>query len=110
MVESLAINILSWISICAGIFFIIVGGIGLLRLPDIFTRIHAAGITDTLGAGFIILGLMFQAGLSFATLKLALVMLFIIFTSPTASHALAHAAKIGRVTPFLKAIKEETKQ
>tara|TARA_B100000676_G_C18066319_1_gene841187 strand:- start:2352 stop:2684 length:333 start_codon:yes stop_codon:yes gene_type:complete len=109
MTESLTLNILSWISVITGCFFVITGGLGLIRLPDVFSRIHAAGITDTLGAGFIILGLMLQGGLSFVTLKLALVMIFIIFTSPTASHALANAAIFGGQRPWLKTAKEEKK-
>lgn len=75
-----------------GVFFIIVGGIGLLRLPDFYTRLHGAGITDTLGAGLIMLGLMIQGGQTQVTIKLILILIFLWYTSPTATHALARAA------------------
>lgn len=60
---TLALDLLSWLALLGGLFFLAVGGIGLLRLPDFYTRLHAAGITDTLGAGLILLGLCFQGGL-----------------------------------------------
>ena len=58
------LNIASWGLLLAGSFFCIVGGIGLIRLPDFFARIHGAGITDTLGASLVLAGLMVQAGLT----------------------------------------------
>jgi multicomponent Na+:H+ antiporter subunit G len=99
---------LSWVCLLAGSFFVLVGGIGLLRLPDVFTRFHAAGVTDTMGAGLILLGLALQSGLSLVTIKLLLFLVFLIFTSPTATHALAQAAKHGKLRPLLHA-KESTK-
>jgi multicomponent Na+:H+ antiporter subunit G len=85
-----------------GGFFGIVGGIGLLRFPDLFSRFHAAGVTDTLGAGLILIGLMLQAGWSLITIKLVLILAFGLFTSPTATHALAKAALHGKVKPLLR--------
>jgi multicomponent Na+:H+ antiporter subunit G len=79
-----------------------VGGIGFVRLPDFFTRLHAAGVTDTMGAGLILLGLMLQGGVSFVTVKLVLILVFLLFTSPTASHALAHAALVSGHKPWTK--------
>jgi multicomponent Na+:H+ antiporter subunit G len=67
----------------------------MLRMPDFYTRLHAAGVVDTLGAGLIVFGLALQAGLSLAAAKLIVVALLILFTSPTATHALAQAA-LGR--------------
>ena len=64
------LDILSWICLIGGSFFVLVGGIGVLRMPDIYTRSHAAGITDTMGALLILVGLMFQAGLTLITVKL----------------------------------------
>ena len=58
------LDILSWISIGIGAFFVLVGGLGLIRMPDFFTRLHASSVADTAGAGFILLGFMLQAGLS----------------------------------------------
>jgi multicomponent Na+:H+ antiporter subunit G len=86
------VDIISWVLLGAGSFFLLVGGIGLLRLPDFFTRLHAAGITDTAGAGLMLVGLMLQSGLTLVTVKLLLALFFIIFTCPTACHALAKAA------------------
>ncbi len=86
------IDMLSWILLLGGSFFLVVGAVGLVRLPDFFTRMHAAGVTDTGGAGLVLLGLMLQGGFSLVTVKLAFILLFILFTSPTACHALAKAA------------------
>jgi len=95
------IDLLSWISLVAGSVFLIIGTIGLIRLPDFFTRLHAASVVDTLGCILIMMGLMLQAGLSLITVKLILIVIFILFTSPTAAHALAKAALHGEVKPLL---------
>ncbi len=86
---------LSWGLILAGGLFTLVGGIGLLRLPDFFTRLHGSGVTDTMGAGLILLGLALQAGFSLITVKLVLIFGFFLLTTPTAVHALAKAALHG---------------
>ena len=103
------LEVLSWITISAGAFFILAGGIGLIRLPDVFCRVHAAGLTDTVGAGFMLTGLMLQAGASLVTIKLVLIMVFLVFTSPTASYALAHAALLDGIKPWTKADRRERK-
>lgn len=90
---------LSWICLLLGAALGIVGGIGMHRFPDFYTRLHAAGITDTLCAALFLLGLGFQAGLSLAALKLSLIFIFIFVTSPTASHSLANAAMHGGLQP-----------
>lgn len=97
MLAPLVMDILSWICLVAGSFFCVVGGVGMLRMPDFYTRGHSAGLTDTAGAGLILLGLMFQAGLSLVTVKLVMVLLFLYITTPTATHALAKAAYAGGV-------------
>ena len=84
-----------------GSAFCIIGGIGLIRLPDFYSRIHGGGITDTLGAGLVMLGLMLQAGWSLVTVKLVLIMLFLLLTSPVASHAIARAARHSGLEPKL---------
>ncbi len=94
------LDILSWICLLAGVGFAIVAGLGLLRLPDLFSRMHAAGIGDTLAAGLILAGLMLQAGWSLNLIKLVLILIFILFTSPTATHALAKAALHGGLKPL----------
>lgn len=86
------IDLLSGLALFGGVFFLLVGGLGLLRLPDFYTRMHAAGIIDTLGAGLILLGLALQAGWTLVTFKLALILVFLFFTSPTGAHALVKAA------------------
>ena len=83
--------IISGICLLSGGFFGILGGIGLLRFPDFYSRLHAAGITDTLCAFLIIVGLIIQAGLALISIKLILILVFMVFTAPTASHALARA-------------------
>ena len=100
MIE-LILNLISAGLLAAGSIFILIGAFGLIRLPDFYTRLHAAGITDTLGAELILLGLMFQAGLSLVTVKLILISLFIFFTSPTATHAVANAARVMGLKPML---------
>ena len=72
-----------------GCFFILSGSIGLIKLPDVFSRIHAAGLIDTLGTGFVILALIIYSGFSLVSLKLFLIPLFILFTSPISSHAIS---------------------
>ena len=81
MIE-LLVNLISACLLAAGSIFVLIGAFGLVRLPDFYTRLHAAGITDTLGAELILIGLMFQAGFSLVTVKLILISLFIFFTSP----------------------------
>lgn len=80
------------VSILIGLFFMFAGTLGVLRLPDFYTRIHAAGMTDTLGAEMILLGLMIQGGFSQMTLKLLFVAFFLLLTGPTSTHAVANAA------------------
>ena len=91
----------SWACLLLGSAFCIIGGIGLIRLPDFYSRIHGGGITDTLGAGLVMLGLMLQAGWSLVTVKLVLIMLFLLLSSPVASHAIARAARHSGLEPKL---------
>ncbi len=99
---SLVLDVLSWICLLGGGAFVVAGGIGVVRLPDVYARMHAAGMTDTLGAGLILLGLMFQAGLTMVTIKLVLIGIFLFFTSPTATYALANAALSWGLKPWTK--------
>ncbi len=92
-------DIVSWALLLAGGFFVIVGALGLVRLPDFYTRLHAAGITDTLGAELILIGMMVQAGFSLITVKLILISAFLFFTSPTSTHAIANAAYVAGAKP-----------
>lgn len=95
-------NVVSWVCLIAGSLFCIIGGIGLLRLPDVFSRMHGAGITDTLGAALVLVGLMFQAGLTLVTVKLVMILAILWLTSPTSTHAIAKAAILSGIKPLLK--------
>lgn len=94
---------LSWPLIVAGSIFCVIGAIGLLRMPDFYTRMHAASIVETLGAGLLLIGMMLQAGLTLITVKLLFIALLIFFTSPTATHALARAARLRGLKPLTAA-------
>jgi multicomponent Na+:H+ antiporter subunit G len=96
------IDALSWVCLVTGGIFSVIGAIGILRMPDFYTRMHAASVLDTLGAGLILAGLMLQAGLTLVTVKLAMVGLLLFFSSPTASHALARAAMVRGLQPLLR--------
>jgi multicomponent Na+:H+ antiporter subunit G len=85
----------------AGSGFCVIGAIGLIRMPDFYTRMHAASVTDTLGAGLILLGLILQAGFTLVAAKLVILALLILFTTPTATHALARAAFLRGIAPAL---------
>ena len=105
----LLFDILSWICLLIGSFFAVVGGIGILRLPDFFTRLHGGGITDTMAAGMIMLGLMLQSIKTalggelvldwLVTVKLIMILFFLLITSPTSCHTLAQAALTHDVQP-----------
>ncbi len=87
-----ALEIIRDILLVVGALFVLAGNIGVLRFPSFFTRVHAAGVTDTAGAGCILLGLAIEGGFSLVTAKIFMILLFLFFTSPTSSHALAKAA------------------
>ena len=96
---SVLIDIVSGVLLLAGGFFLIAGAVGMVRMPDMFTRLHAASLTDTGGASLILIGLMLQSGWTLVTVKLAFILLFILFTSPTAGYALARAALHAGLKP-----------
>ncbi len=94
-------DLLSWLLLVAGGFFFLVGAIGLNRMPDVFTRMHAVSVGDTLGAGLLVAGMALQAGPSLVTVKLFLILLVIWFTGPVATHALARAALQDNLLPLI---------
>ena len=98
---TIVIDILSAVFLTGGAFFCLVGGIGLVRMPDFYTRMHGASVTETLGAGFMLIGLILQAGWTLVAVKLAMIGLLILFASPTATHALAKAALGSGLKPLL---------
>lgn len=89
-------DLLRWIIsgafLAGGLFFFLVGTIGLIRLPDVYTRMHATTKSDTLGAGLMIMAAVLVFGWDAAAIKLLLVLLFIWLTNPTAAHIIAKAA------------------
>ena len=96
---ALLIDVLSGVLLLSGVGFALLGGVGLLRMPDFYTRLHAASLTDTLGAGLILLGLILQAGWTLVSVKLVLILAFLWFTGPIATHALARAALADPANP-----------
>ena len=101
------LDLLSWILLVLGTVTGIIGAMGLYRFPDFYSRIHAAGVTDTLCAGLILLGLMLQAGMTLITVKLILILAMLWLTSPVASHALVQAAIHSRLPAWRKKQGEE---
>ncbi|MDA8637070.1 monovalent cation/H(+) antiporter subunit G [Rhodospirillales bacterium] len=104
----------SWAMIIGGLIFCLIGGYGLMTLKDMYARLHAASLIDTLGVGLVFVGLMMQAGFTLATAKLLIILLFIFFTSPTSTHALTRAAINGGTYPTVddpagRALAESTK-
>lgn len=95
------IETISWIFIITGALLGIAGGIGIHRFPDFYSRLHAVGITDTMCAAAFLIGLGMQTGISIASFKLLLIFVFLFFSSPTATHALADAAMLSGLKPEL---------
>jgi multicomponent Na+:H+ antiporter subunit G len=94
------VDILSWVLLTLGGISVLIGGIGALRMPDLYTRMHAASVTDSMGAMLVLGGIMLQAGWSLATIKLITILLFLLLTSPTSSNALASAALLAGTRPM----------
>lgn len=99
MDAQLLISVLSGFFILLGVLALLIGALGLLRLPDVYCRIHAVGMIDTAGASFIILGLAIHEGVSLVTVKLLFIGIFLFFTSPIATHAVAQVAHKSGVVP-----------
>lgn len=98
---NLLLEIASGLCLLLGSFLCLSGGIGILRFPDFYTRMHAVGVTDTLGAGMILIGLMLQTPHGVVLLKLMMILLFTLLINPAASHALAKAALRNNLEPVL---------
>ena len=78
-----------------GALLLVVGGIGINRFPHFYSRLHASGVVDTLASAMVLAGLAPVFGATLGTIKLALIFLFLLFTSPTACHALARSAHLS---------------
>jgi len=98
---SLIKDILSWLFLIIGALFCLIGSLGMIRFPDLFTRLHAASLIDTVGIGFIFLGLMIQAGFTLITVKLLIILILMFFLSSLTTHAAARAALYAKLKPQL---------
>ena len=107
----LVLDIASWILMSIGSVFVFIGGLGALRMPDLYTRMHAAGVTDSIAPILILGGIILQAGITLAGIKLAVILLFLLMTGPTATNALASAALLaGKRTEQAKPLQPESDQ
>ena len=95
----LLVMMFSGFFIVCGVVALLIGSLGLLRLPDVYCRIHAVGMIDTAGASFIILGMIIHEGFTLVSVKLVLIGVFLFFTSPIATHAVAQVALKSGVVP-----------
>ena len=109
MILQAAADIVSWLFILAGSAGLVISAVGLLRLPDFYTRLHAGGVIDTFGAELLIVGMAIQAGFTLLTVKLLVIGLFLFFTGPTATHATANAAWVAGLKPRLAKPADEKK-
>ncbi len=97
---ALIVEILSWLLILSGSFFLLIGSLGMIRLQDFWSRLHAASIIDSAGLGLLLFGMILQAGFTFVGAKLVLIVVFLLITGPTASHAVANAAFVSGSRPL----------
>ena len=103
------LDILSWCLIIPGLFFAVTGAVGLFKLPDFFTRMHAASVADTSCAALILIGLMLNSGFSLITVKLVFILLLLWFTGPISSHSLVKAARASGLEPVLAKREKENR-
>lgn len=89
----------SYLLIGLGAFFSFTGAMGMMRMSDFYTRLHPAGLADSIGAPLILVGFMLQEGFNLVSGKLFLLIVFLLITGPTASHALAKAALLSGLRP-----------
>lgn len=94
-------TLLANLFIITGLLFILAGVLGILRLPDFYARLHAMGKCDTLGVALALVGLAIHGGLSFYSIKILLISVFVGLANPTATHALARAAIKSGLAPWL---------
>jgi len=102
----LLLDLVSIISLIGGLFFLFVGTFGLLRLPDVYNRLHATTKCDTLGAGLVLLSLALQSSLAVGV-RLGLLIIFILITNPTAAHVIARAAYKTGIHPIISGRKSD---
>jgi multicomponent Na+:H+ antiporter subunit G len=96
------VTLLGDVLMAVGFFFILAGVLGILRLPDFYTRLHAMGKCDTLGVGLMVAGLALQEGIPHGSLKMVLIVVFVGLANPTATHALGRAAYRAGLRPWTR--------
>lgn len=95
------LDIVIGVLLAGGSVFYLIGAIGLVRMPDVFTRMHAASVMETLGVGLLMLAMAIAGGWSLDTVKILIILGILLYTGPVATHALAHAALTAGVEPIL---------
>ena len=98
---AIVLDVASWVLILIGSAFILIGGIGFVRMPDVYTRLHPASLIDTVGVGLIVCGCLLQTTSILVALKLLFLLVIFFFTGPVAAHAIAQAALAAGVRPQL---------
>lgn len=97
----IVLEYVSYFFLMGGAVFSIIGGVGLVRLPEFYSRMHGGGVTDTMGAGLVIIGLILLAGPTLVAFKLLVIFFFLTVTSPSSCHALAKSALTHGLRPQL---------
>ena len=94
--------VIAIVLILAGVFFLTVSALGLLRLPDFYARTHAVGKSETLGSILVLSGLAVYNGFELSTAKVLFILLFVLIANPTATHAIARAALRTGLQPWTR--------
>lgn len=102
-------NILAIILVSIGAFFMFIGSLGIIRLPDFYSRTHAIGKSDTLGIMLVLSGIAVYEGFTVTSIKLVIAIIFIALANPTGSHAIARAAYRFGLKPWFNKKKHEEK-
>lgn len=97
-----ALDVISIVLITAGTVFFIAGSVGVLRFPDVYTRLHALTKADNLGLGFIVVALMLKSGSLIVAAKMLLIWVLVLVSSATASHLVAQAARLSGIKPWTR--------
>jgi multicomponent Na+:H+ antiporter subunit G len=95
------LELLSSLCLLLGGVLCITGGVGLLRMPDFFSRVHASGVTETLATPLLLTGLLLQMEWSLDSVKVILILILVLATNPTATHAMAKATLHGGQRPLV---------
>ncbi len=96
---AIIVDVLSWVFILSGSFILVIGALGTMRLPNFWTRLHAASVIDSAAIILLFIGMCLQAGLTLVTVKLIIIGVFLFITGPTATHAAANAALVSGARP-----------